>query len=115
MHPRRRHLLALGSAVALAVSLAACGGDDDPTTDTPPSADGTTGGESPTEAGSDGAIGPDGTGELPEGVENVTNESEANAISVGDLTVADPITAEIGIPLPIGLPKVTRSGVTSRR
>jgi hypothetical protein len=95
MHPSRRHLLALGSAVVLGLSLTACGGDDDSTTtDEPTSQDGTTGGETTTEAGTDGAIGPDHTGVVPEGVENVTHDSETNALSVGDLEVAGTISAE---------------------
>ncbi|MGO1173023.1 MAG: lipoprotein LpqH [Actinomycetaceae bacterium] len=99
--PSRRRVTASAAVLALATVLAACGGGDDGSTsdDDATTEEATTGSgpESPSERPeipTSGAIPPNDTENLPEGVENITNTSAENRITVGTATAEGEVSVE---------------------
>ncbi|MGC5629156.1 hypothetical protein ACPYO6_13060 [Georgenia sp. Z1344] len=104
--PFRRRATAVTAALALATVLAACGGGDDESTTTDSGGEGSStetgsGSDPTTESPSDrpevptsGAIPPNDTETLPEGVDHVTNTSDANTITAGIASTDGEVSVE---------------------
>lgn len=93
MGPHQIRPTAATIAVGVALTLAACGGGDSPgdaTTSEETTDVGTGTAPDPT----DGGIGPDHSGDLPDGVEHATTTSDLNLISVGAAATEGEVAAE---------------------